>query len=112
VRDREEIMLKTKDIKAIETGPRQLTFGFEGKTQAKTAGLVVSFIMAQIKAQARKFLLDSPDKPVERVDNRQVEAPLFRDLVNFYQQLMNRENMDFKDDQYEFASSLLSDLTD
>ena len=60
--------------------------------------------------QARKLLLDFPDKPVELVANKQVEAPIFRDLVLFYQQLMNKENVNFQNDQYEFALSLLSDL--
>ncbi len=152
-------MLKTKDIKTIETGPRQLTFGFEAKTQTETDNLVISSIKEQAKAhgqvflyplisllkekhdlaepdslqsvfwsaeelkihfriegrpatphQARKILLDSPDKHVELVGNKQVEASLFRELVSFYQQLMNKENMDFQDDQYGFSLSLLSDL--
>lgn len=60
--------------------------------------------------QAKKLLLDFPDKPLELVGNQQVETPIFRDLVLFYQQLMNKDNANFQNDQYEFALSLLSDL--
>ena len=153
------MMLRSKDIKAIETGPRQLTFGFEAKTQIKTDDLVISSIKEQISThgqifldhlishvkekhdlaepdtlqsvfwsaqelkihfridgkpvtphQARKILLDSPDKPVELVENKKVDATIFRDLVMFFQQLMNIKNNNFQDDQYEFALSLLWNL--
>jgi len=153
------IMLKAKDIKAVETGPRQLTFDFEEKTRAETDNLVISCIREEIRThgqvfldhlishvkethnveeqvslqsvfwsaealkihfrisgkpvtpyKARQLLLDCPDRPVELFENKQVEASIFRDLVLFYQQLMNIKKINFQDDQYEFGLSLLLKL--
>ncbi len=152
-------MLKAKDIKGIETGPRQLTFDFEEKVRAGMNSFIISCIRERISAhgqvfldhlishiketsniaepdtlqsvfwsaeelkihfridgrtvtpyQARKILLDFPDKPVELVENKQVEASIFQDLVMFCRQLMTLKNINFQDDQYEFSLSLLSNL--
>ncbi|MDA3790448.1 MAG: hypothetical protein PF503_18395 [Desulfobacula sp.] len=60
--------------------------------------------------ETKQILLQSPEKYVEIITNKNVENSIFQDVVSFYQKLSKGKNQNNFDDQYNFSRSLLLDL--
>lgn len=149
-------MIKTKDIKAVELGPRQLLFGFDDHTgdrqdlivdgiktmvQARGQVFIAHFVehTEQIQGwscsdilqqvfraahelkihfrwngrmltpfEAKRYLLQSPENPVELVTNKKVRPFVFREAALIYRTISNADNQEYGNDQYQLALSLLS----
>ena len=60
--------------------------------------------------ETKQILLQSPEKYVEIITNKNVENSIFQDVASFYQKLSKGKNQNSFDDQYNFSRSLLLDL--
>ena len=61
--------------------------------------------------ETKQILLNSPDKYVEIITNKNVEDSIFQDVVLFYEKKLSKDkNQNTFDDQYHFSRSLLLDL--
>jgi len=60
--------------------------------------------------ETKQILLQSPEKYVEIITNKNVENSIFQDVASFYQKLFKGKNQNNFDDQYNFSRYLLLDL--